>query len=113
MGKGCIPLPLRVLASVCPSKTSMSASRIELLVPRAPRDVWQALIQDAELTERGAMLRLVFSGGVCEATAQITRYESSRLLECCCDGKRFRWQLEPRDENTTLLIFTDRPETER
>ncbi len=91
----------------------MSASRIELLVPRAPRDVWQVLIQDAELTERGAMLRLVFSGGVCEATAQITHYESSRLLECCCDGKRLRWQLEPRDENTTLLIFTDRPETQR
>ena len=91
----------------------MSRSRIEGLIPRAPREVWQALIQDAELTERGALLRLVVSGGPSESTARITRYESLRLLECCCDGKLLRWQLEPRDQNTTHMIFTYTPETRR
>ena len=90
------------------AETSRSASRIARLIPRARREVSQALIQDAELTERGALLRLVLSEKVCESAAQITRYETLMLLECYCDGKLLRWQLEPRDENTTRLIFTER-----
>ena len=90
------------------AEASMSGSHIERLIPRAQREVWQALIQDAELTERGALLRLVLSGELCESAAQITRYETLMLLECYCDGKLLRWQLEPRDENTTRLIFTER-----
>jgi hypothetical protein len=87
--------------------------RIERLVPCPAQQLWWALIRDAELTEHGAVLRLVLSGGAFETAAQITRYESSRLLECCCEGTLSRWQLEPRGAETTDLIFTCTLETEQ
>jgi hypothetical protein len=79
--------------------------RIELMVPCSHKELWQALIQNAELTERGVTLRLVLSEEAFASAAQITRYESSRLLECCCDGNLLRWQLEARGEETTHLSF--------
>jgi hypothetical protein len=85
--------------------------RIERLVPYRARRLWQGLIENAELTERGAVLRLELCGGAFETAAQITRYESSRLLECSCGGTLLRWQLEPRGCETTRLIYTCTLET--
>jgi len=76
------------------------------LFPCAHTQLWKALINDAELAECGAMLRLVLSRGESESAAQITRYESSRLLECRSDGRLLRWQIEPQGKNTTLVTFT-------
>jgi hypothetical protein len=81
------------------------------LFPCAHNQLWQALINGAELAELGAMLRLVLSREKCESVAQITRYESSRLLECRCAGKLLRWRIEPQGKSTTLVTFTCTLET--
>src|SRR5215475_10400563 len=75
--------------------------RIERLAPCPPKELWWALIENAEATERGVMLRLALPGGVSQVAGKITRYESPTLLECCWDGNVLRWELEPRCEGTT------------
>jgi len=101
----------RALRRARSSAQSEGPMRIELIVPCSHKELWQALIQNGELTERGATLRLVLSEEVFELAAQITRYESSRLLECCCDGNLLRWRLEAQGEETTHLSFTYIPQT--
>jgi len=86
--------------------------RIERLVPCPPKELWWALIENAEATERGVMLRLALPGGVSQVAGKITRYESPTLLECCWDGNVLRWELEPRCEGTTHVVFTHGPDTE-
>ena len=54
--------------------------RIERLVPCPPKELWWALIENAEATERGVMLRLALPGGVSQVAGKITRYESPTLL---------------------------------
>jgi len=51
-------------------------------------------------------------GGVSRVAGKITRYESPTLLECCWDGNVLRWELEPRCEGTTHVVFTHGPDTE-
>jgi hypothetical protein len=86
--------------------------RIERLVPCPPKELWWALIENAEATERGVMLRLALPGGVSQVAGKITRYESPTLLECCWDGNVLRWELEPRCEGTTHVVFTHGRDTE-
>ena len=87
--------------------------RIERLVSCPPKVLWRALTQHAEAAERGVMLRLALPGGLSETAGRITRYESPRLLECCWGGSVLRWELEPRGDATTLLVFTHTAEPEQ
>src|SRR5262245_59834780 len=84
--------------------------RIERLVPCPAKELWWALIENAEATERGVMLRLALPGEVSQVAVKITRYESPTLLECCCAGNVLRWKLEPRCEGATHLVFTHGPD---
>src|SRR5262245_62964123 len=93
-------------------KVRQHVMRIERLVPCPPKELWWALIENAEATERGVMLRLALPGGVSQVAGKITRYESPTLLECCWDGNVLRWELEPRCEGTTHVVFTHGPGTE-
>src|SRR5262245_6336022 len=92
-------------------KVRQHVMRIERLVSCPPKELWWALIENAEATERGVMLRLALPGGVSQVAGKITRYESPTLLECCCDGNVLRWELEPRCEGTTHVVFTHEPDT--
>ena len=85
--------------------------RIERLVPCPPNELWRALIQHAELGERGPSLRLALPGGLSETVARVTVYQSPRLLECSWGGSVLRWELESRD-GMTLLVFTHAPDAE-
>ena len=76
-----------------------STMRIERLIPCSPKQVWAKLIQDAEATDRGAVL----------AAGTITRYQSPLLLECRSGERLVRWELVPRGEAMTLLVFTVSP----
>jgi hypothetical protein len=84
-----------------------SIMRIERLVPYPPKKLWATLIQNAEATDRGAVLRLAPSCALAEATGRITRYESPSLLECRSGESLMRWELLPRGDDMTLLIFTE------
>ena len=75
--------------------------RIERLGPCAPREVWAKLIQDAEATERGAVL----------PAGTITRYQSPSLLECRSGERLLRWELVPHGE-MTLLVYTEQQQTD-
>ena len=86
--------------------------RIERMIPCSPKELWARLIQNAEATDRGAVLPLELPCGLPEIAAQITRYKSRKLLECCWDGKRLRWELAPHSDGTTLLAFTYAPYNE-
>ena len=79
--------------------------RIERLIPCAPRDLWSALIQHAELGEQGAILRLGLPCGIFEGAGRITAYQSQQLLECAWGSDVLRWELQARD-GMTLLVFT-------
>jgi hypothetical protein len=79
--------------------------RIERLIACAPKDLWRALIQQTELGEHGALLRLPLPAGFPAASGRITAYESGKLLECRWGSDVLRWELEPR-EGMTLLVFT-------
>ena len=70
--------------------------RIERLVPCPPMQLWAKLIQDAEATDDGAML----------AAGRITHYQSPSVLECRSGERLMRWELLPRGEDMTLLVFT-------
>jgi hypothetical protein len=70
--------------------------RIERLVPCPPKKLWAKLIQDAEATDRGAVL----------SAGTITRYQSPSLLECRAGESLMRWELLPRGDDMTLLVFT-------
>jgi hypothetical protein len=61
--------------------------RIERLVWSSPEELWDALIEHAELDEQGAALQL----GSC--AAKITVYESRRVLECTRGTNTLRWEL--------------------
>ena len=87
--------------------------RIERMVPCSPKELWARLIQNAEATDRGALLRLELACGLPEIAAQITRYKSQQLLECCWGGKRLRWELAPHGDGMTLLAFTYAPDNDR
>ena len=79
--------------------------RIERLISFPPEQFWQALIRDAEVTEHGAQLRLA-SLGACDTGWPITRYQAPTLLECRRAGSVLRWELAPRGDGTTLVVFT-------
>jgi hypothetical protein len=79
--------------------------RIERLVPCPPEDLWRALIQNTELGEQGAMLRLALPGGLSETAGKITVYESPRVLECAWGADVLRWELQPQGCHTRL-VFT-------
>ena len=83
--------------------------RIERMVPCSPGELWARLIQNAEATDRGVVLRLELPCGLPEIAAQITRYKSWELLECCWGDKRLCWELAPHSDGTTLLAFTYTP----
>jgi hypothetical protein len=87
--------------------------RIERLVACPPEVLWRALIQNAEATELGVMLRLALPGGLSETAGRITRYESQALLECCWDGSLLRWELEPRGDGTTRVVITHARDSEQ
>ena len=70
--------------------------RIEHLVPCPPGKLWAKLIQHAEATDQGAVLQL----------GTITRYQSPSLLECRSGDSLMRWELVPRGDDMTLLVFT-------
>ena len=70
--------------------------RIEHLVPYPPGKLWAKLIQHAEATDQGAVLQL----------GTITRYQSPSLLECRSGDSLMRWELVPRGDDMTLLVFT-------
>jgi len=76
--------------------------RTERLVPCPPKDVWATLIQHAALTTRGAVLML----GGCDAgfAADITVYQSHKVLECVCGEDALRWELHARGK-VTLVVF--------
>jgi len=76
--------------------------RTERLVPCPPKDVWATLIQHAALTTRGAVLML----GGCDAgfAADITVYQSHKVLECVCGEDALRWELHARGK-MTLVVF--------
>jgi len=81
--------------------------RIERLLPCAPKELWAKLIRNAEATERGVMLPLTLAGGgLIEAAGRVTRYRSPTLLECISGEKVLRWELAPRADGATLLVFT-------
>jgi len=87
--------------------------RIERMVPCSSAELWARLIENAEATERGALLRLELPCGLPEITAPITHYRSRELLECGWGGKRLRWELTPLADGMTLLAFTYAPDDER
>jgi len=87
--------------------------RIERMVSCSPKELWARLIQNAEATDRGALLRLELPCGLSEIAASITRYQSRELLECDWGGKRLRWELTPLADGMTLLAFTYAPDSER
>jgi hypothetical protein len=79
--------------------------RIERLIPCSPKDLWRALIEQTELGEHGALLRLPLPAGVPGTLGRITAYESGKILECVWGSDVLRWELHPRLEST-LLVFT-------
>jgi hypothetical protein len=87
--------------------------RIERVVPCPPAVLWRALIQNAEATERGVMLRLTLPGGLSETAGRITRYESRTLLECCWEGSLLRWELEASGDGTTRVVITHARDSEQ
>lgn len=87
--------------------------RIERTIPCSPNELWARLIQNAEATDRGALLRLELPCGLPEIAAPITRYKSRELLECGWGGKRLRWELTPLADGMTLLAFTYAPDNDR
>lgn len=70
--------------------------RIERLIPCPPGKLWAKLIQNAEATDQGVVLQL----------GRITRYQSPSLLECRSGDSLMRWELLPRGDDMTLLVFT-------
>ncbi|TMH32532.1 MAG: hypothetical protein E6H63_02450 [Betaproteobacteria bacterium] len=83
--------------------------RIERLLPCAPQELWARLIENAEATDRGAVLRLAPTCALKETTGTITRYQSPTLLECRSGERLLRWELLPRADGMTLLVFTVSP----
>ena len=75
------------------------------LLPHSPAKIWQALIRNAELGEQGALLRCPPVRAARSRVATITAYESGKALECSWNGRRLRWELEPRD-GKTLVTFS-------
>jgi hypothetical protein len=85
--------------------------RTERVVPCRPEQFWWALIQSAEPSDTGVVLRCSLTGDGLEISARITRYESMRLLECRQDGHLLRWEIEPCDQGCTRVVFTESTES--
>ncbi len=75
--------------------------RVERLVPCPPGDLWDALIEHAELDEQGAVLHLGRRGGF---AAKITVYESHKVLECTRGADALRWELCPSGKMTRVVL---------
>ncbi len=75
--------------------------RVERLVPCPPGDLWDALIDHAELDEQGAVLHLGRRGGF---AAKITVYESHKVLECARGADALRWELCPSGKMTRVVL---------
>jgi hypothetical protein len=83
-------------------KTEETArQRVERLVPSPPEDLWNALIEHAELDEQGAMLHLG------SFAARITVYESRKVLECTRGTDTLRWELHPSGKMTRVVLTAD------
>ena len=79
--------------------------RIERLIPCPRQNLWQALIQHAELSEHGAVLRLALPAGVSATAGSITVYDREKILECAWSSEVLRWELHAHGDST-LLAFT-------
>ena len=72
--------------------------RAERSVPCPPEDLWDALIEHAELDEQGAVLHLG------SFAANITVYQSRKVLECTRGTEALRWELYPSGKMTRVVL---------
>jgi hypothetical protein len=90
--------------------TTIQASdtgRLARYLPHSPSKIWQALIQNAELGEHGALLRCPPAPISTPCVATITAYESKKRLECSWGGRRLCWELEARNDKTLVTFSHD------
>ena len=72
--------------------------RAERSAPCPPEDLWDALIEHAELDEQGVVLHLG------NFAANITVYQSRKVLECTRGTEALRWELYPSGRMTRLVL---------